>query len=76
VLRVYISEEGNMLIAEKFIRSPVSKYGIHIFYNHDGTWYPEVNKVLKLKDYLHSSLGKSLIDGRDQPIFERQNRKF
>ena len=32
VLGIYISEERNMLIAEKFIRSLVSKYVKHIVY--------------------------------------------
>jgi hypothetical protein len=30
VLGIYISEERNMLIVEKFIRSLVSNYGKHI----------------------------------------------
>ena len=32
VLGIYISEERNMLIAEKFIRSLIEKYGKHIVY--------------------------------------------
>jgi putative transposase len=37
VLGIYISEERNMLIAEKFIRSLVSKYGKHHVYTDGGT---------------------------------------
>jgi len=29
-----------MLIAEKFIRSLVEKYGRHTVYTDGGTWYP------------------------------------
>ena len=32
VLGIYISQERNMLIAEKFIRSLVDKYGKHTVY--------------------------------------------
>ena len=32
ILGIYISEERNMLVAEKFIRSLVSNYGKHIVY--------------------------------------------
>jgi len=37
MLGIYISEDRNMLIAEKFIRSLVSKYGKHTVYT-DGGW--------------------------------------
>ena len=40
VLGIYISEERNMLVAEKFIRSLVDKYGKHTVYTDGGTWYP------------------------------------
>ena len=36
VLGIYISEERNMLVAEKFIRSLVSKYGKHTIYTDEG----------------------------------------
>jgi putative transposase len=54
LLGIYISESRNMLVAEKFIRSLVFKYGRHAVYSDGGTWYPEACKVLKLKHYLHS----------------------
>ena len=56
VLGNYISEERNMLVAERFIRSLVSKYGKHTVYTDGGTWYDEACNVLRLKYYLHSSL--------------------
>jgi putative transposase len=62
VLGIYISEERNMLIAEKFIRSLVAKYGKHIVYTDGGTWYYEACNVIGLKHYLHSPLEKSLIE--------------
>ena len=46
VLEIYISEERNMLVAEKFIRSLVDKYGKHTVYTDGGTWYPEACNVL------------------------------
>jgi putative transposase len=46
VLGIYISEERNMLVAEKFIQSLVSNYGKHIVYTDGGTWYDEACNVL------------------------------
>ena len=51
-----------MLVAEKFIRSLVSKYGRHPVYTDGGIWYDEACNILKLKHYLHSSLEKSLME--------------
>ena len=50
-----ISEERNMIIAEKFIRSLVENYGKHTVYTNGGTWYDEACNVLRLrlKHYLH-----------------------
>src|SRR5215217_1081566 len=36
---IHISEERNMIVAEKFIRSLVDKYGKHTVYTDGGTWY-------------------------------------
>jgi transposase-like protein len=36
VLGIYISEERNMLVAEKFIRSLIEKYGKHTVYVDGG----------------------------------------
>jgi putative transposase len=62
VLEIYISEERNMLIVEKFIRSLVEKYGKHTVYTDGGTWYPQACTFLHLKHRLHSHLEKSLIE--------------
>ena len=37
VLGIYISESRNMLVAEKFIRSLVDKYGKYVVYTDGGT---------------------------------------
>ena len=68
VLGIYISEERNMLVAEKFIRSLVDKYGKHTVYTDGGTWYDEACNVLRLKHYLHSPF---TTDGEDQDFKDR-----
>ena len=54
VLGIYISEEGNMFVAEKFIRSLIDKYGKHIMYIDCGRWYPQACTSLHLKHRLHN----------------------
>jgi putative transposase len=71
VLGIYISEERNMLVAEKFIRSLVDKYGKHTVYTDGGTWYHEACNVLGLKHYLHSALEKSLMERVNQYFKDR-----
>ena len=71
VLGIYISEERNMLVAEKFIRSLVDEYGRHAVYTDGGTWYYEACNILKLKHYLHSSLEKSLMERVNQYFKDR-----
>ena len=53
VLGIYISEERNMLVAEKFIRSLIEKYGRHTVYTDGGTWYHEAYNVLRLKHTIY-----------------------
>ena len=74
VLGIYISKERNMLVAEKFIRSLISKYGKHTVYTDGGTWYDEACNILKLKHYLHSPFQK--VDGKSQPVLRGQNQEF
>ena len=71
VLGIYISEERNMLVAEKFIRSLVDKYGKHTVYTDGGTWYPQACNVLRLKHYLHSYFEKSLMERVNQYFKDR-----
>src|SRR5215210_3223130 len=72
VLGIYISEERNVLVVEKFIRSLVDKYGKHTVYTDGGTWYPEACNVLGLKHYLHSSIEKSLMERASQSVFKTE----
>jgi len=51
-----------MRVAEKFIRSLVSKYGKHTIYTDGGTWCEEICNIIGLKHYLHSTLEKSLME--------------
>src|SRR5688572_11535439 len=62
VLGIYISEERNMFVARQFLASLIEKYGKHTVYTDGGTWHPEACKVLNVKHYLHSPLGKRLIE--------------
>ncbi|HEU4483736.1 MAG TPA: DDE-type integrase/transposase/recombinase [Nitrososphaeraceae archaeon] len=62
ILGIYISEERNMFVAEKFIRSLVEKHGRHTVCTDGGTWYPQACNFLHLKHRLHSPLEKSLIE--------------
>jgi putative transposase len=71
VLGIHISEERNMLIAEKFIRSLVEKYGRHPVYTDGGILYDETCNILKLKHYLHSPLEKSLLGTVNQYFKDR-----
>ncbi|MDR4512517.1 MAG: DDE-type integrase/transposase/recombinase [Nitrososphaeraceae archaeon] len=71
VLGIYISEDRNMLVAEKFIRSLVSIYGKHTIYTDVGTWYSEACNVIGLKHYLHSSIEKSLMERLNQYLKDR-----
>ncbi len=49
VLGIYLSEKRNMIVAEKFIRSLVSKYGKHVVFtdtDNGGTWYDKACNVM------------------------------
>ena len=54
VLGIYISDERNILVAEKFIKSVVEKYGKLTVCTDGGTWFYEACNILRLKYYLHS----------------------
>jgi len=71
VLGIYISEERKMLVAEKFIRSLVSKYGKNTLYTDGGTWYDEACNVIGLKHYLYSVYHKSLMERANQYLKNR-----
>ena len=71
VLGIHISEKRNMLVAEKFIRSLVEKYGRHTVYTDGGTWYEQACNVIGLKHHLHSSIEKSLMERVNQYFKDR-----
>ncbi|MDR4512496.1 MAG: DDE-type integrase/transposase/recombinase [Nitrososphaeraceae archaeon] len=71
VIGIYISEERSMIVAEKFIRSLVSKYGKHTVYTDGGTWYYKASNIIGLKHYLHSSIEKSLMERVNQFLKDR-----
>ena len=48
-----------MLIAEKFFKSLVSKYGKHTVYTHGGTWYDEACGVIGLNTIYIHHLGRA-----------------
>ena len=60
-----------MLVAEKFIRSLVPKYGRHTVYTDGGTWYTEACNVIGLKHYLNSPFEKSLMKRFNQYFKDR-----
>ena len=68
---IFLSEERNMLVAEKFIRSLGSNYGKHTVYTDGDTWYDEACEVIGLKHYLHSSIEKSLMERVSQYFKDR-----
>jgi putative transposase len=71
ILALSISNERNMLIAERFLSSIVKDYGKNIVSTDGGTWYPQACRFLKLKHHLHSPLEKSLIERTIQYIKDR-----
>ena len=68
ILGIYISEERNMLVAEKFIRSLVEKYGKHTVYTDGGTWYHEACNILEIETLFTFTIREES-DGKSQPVF-------
>jgi len=64
-----------MPVARQFLQSSIIKSGRHTIYTDGGTWYDEACNVLKLKNYLHSSLEKSLIEWVNQ-YFKDKTQSF
>ena len=62
VLGIHFSEDRNMRVVEKFIRSLVKKYGRHTVYTDGGTWYPEACNILIETLFAFLSREKSLIE--------------
>jgi putative transposase len=75
ILRISVSKERNMLIAEHFISSLTKGYGgggKHSISTDGGTWYPQACQFLKLDHHhIHSSYEKSIIERTMQYIKDR-----
>ena len=72
ILKVDISFERTMLVAERFISSLINRYGKHPISTADGgTWYPQACRFLKVNHRIHSTLEKSLIERTMQYIKDR-----
>lgn len=71
ILRLSISKERNMFVAERFIAELVKNYGKHPISTDGGTWYPQACRFLKLNHHIHASYEKSIIERTMQYIKDR-----
>ncbi|HET9805318.1 MAG TPA: hypothetical protein VFP49_00260 [Nitrososphaeraceae archaeon] len=61
-----------MFVAEKFLRSLVSKYDRHTVYTDGGTWYPpQACTFLHLKHRLHSPSFREESYREGNTVFQR-----
>ena len=56
ILAQNITQERNMLIAERFLSGVVRNYGNHPVSTDGGTWYPQACEFLKMDHHIHSPL--------------------
>ena len=75
ILRIDVSFERAMLVAERFIASLINRHGRHPVSTDGGTWYPQACRFLKLKHHLHSPFEKSL-DRKDHAVHQGQDRRI
>jgi len=71
ILAQSITQERNMLVAERFLSDIVKIHGNHPVSTDGGTWYPQACRFLKLNHHVHSSFEKSLIERTMQYIKDR-----
>jgi len=71
VLRLNISKERNMFVAERFLSNVVKEYGEHPVSTDGGTWYPQACQFLKLNHHIHSLYEKSIIERTIQYVKDR-----
>ena len=71
ILDIRISLERTMLVAERFLKDLVKRYGKRPVSTDGGTWYPQACNFLELKHYLHSPYEKSIIERTIQYIKDR-----
>lgn len=67
-----MTQERNVLIAERFLSVVVRYYGKHpVSTDGGGTWYSQVCEFLKMDHYINAPLKKSLIERTMQYIKDR-----
>ncbi len=71
ILAQDITQERNMLIAERFLSGVIRYYGNHPVSTDGGTWYPQACEFLNMDHHIHSPLEKSLIERTMQYIKDR-----
>ena len=71
ILGIRISFERTMLVAERFLKDLVKKYGKHKVSTDGGTWYPQACEFLKIQHHLHSPYEKSIIERAIQYLKDR-----
>jgi putative transposase len=71
ILRIGVSVERAMLVAEGTIASMTNRYGRQSVSTDGGTWYPMACRFLKLNHHIHSPLEKSLMERTMQYIKDR-----
>jgi putative transposase len=72
ILRLNISKERNMFVAERFLSNVTKEYGEHPVSTDGGTWYPQACQFLKLNHHhIHSPYEKSIIERTIQYIKDR-----
>ena len=74
ILAQNITQERNMLIAERFLSDVIRNYGRHPVSTDGRTWYPQACNYLKMDHHIHSFFAKrekSLIERTMQYIKDR-----
>ena len=71
ILGFRISFERIMLVAEKFLKALVRKYGKHPLSTDGGTWYPQACRFLDIEHHFHASYERSIIERTMQYIKDR-----
>ena len=65
-----------MLVAERFLKALIKRYGKHPLSTDGGTWYPQACNFLKIDHHIHSSHEKSLIIERTVQYLKDRTEMF
>jgi putative transposase len=71
ILYMRISLERSMLVAERFLKELIKKYGEYLVSTGGGTWYPQACRFLKLPHHTHSYYERRIIERTIQYIKDR-----